>query len=35
MNVTKIAVPCGSNHSTLNEGDIVLMYCIQNHIQVD
>jgi len=35
MIATKILVPCGSNHSTLNEGDLILMYCIQNNIQVD
>ena len=35
MIVTKIIVPRGSNHSTLNEGDLILMYCIQNNIQVD
>jgi len=33
--VTKIIVPRGSNHSTLSEGDLILMYCIQNNIQVD
>jgi len=32
MIVTKIIVPRGSNHSTLNEGDVILMYCIQNII---
>jgi len=35
MIVIKILVPRGSNHSTLNEGDLILMYCIQNNIQVD
>jgi len=35
MIVTKILVPRGSNHSTLNEGDLILMYCIQHNIQVD
>jgi len=35
MIITKIIVPCGSNHSTLNEGDLILMYCIQQNIQVD
>jgi len=35
MIVTKIIVPRGSNHSTLNEGDLILMYCIQHNIQVD
>jgi len=35
MIVTKIIVPRGSNHSTLNEGDLILMYCIQKNIQVD
>jgi len=32
MIVTNIMVPRGSNHLTLNEGDLVLMYCIQNNI---
>jgi len=27
MIVTKIMVPRGSNHSTLNDGNLVLMYC--------
>jgi len=35
MIVTKITVPRGSNHSTLNEADLILMYCIQHNIQVD
>ena len=35
MIVTKIIVPHGSNHSTLNEGDLILMYYIQHNIQVD
>jgi len=35
MIVIKIIVPHGSNHSTLNEGDLILMYCIQHNIQVD
>jgi len=35
MIVTKVLVPRGSNHSTLNEGDLILMYCIQHNIQVD
>ena len=35
MIVTKILVPRGSNHSTLNEGDLILMYSIQHNIQVD
>jgi len=35
MIVTKILVPRGSNHSTLNEGDLILMYYIQHNIQVD
>ena len=35
MIVTKIIVPRGRNHSTLNEGDLILMYCIQNSIEVD
>ena len=35
MIITKIIVPRGSNHSTLNERDLILMYCIQNNVQVD
>jgi len=35
MIITKIIVPCGSNHSTLIEGDLILMYCIQYNVQVD
>jgi len=35
MIVTKILVRRGSNHSRLNEGDLILMYCIQHNIQVD
>ena len=35
MIVTKILVRRGSNHSTLNEGDLILMYCIEHNIQVD
>jgi len=35
MIVTKILVPRGSNHSTLNKGDLILMYYIQHNIQVD
>jgi len=35
MIVIKIIVPRGSNHSTLNEGYLILMYCIQHNIQVD
>ena len=35
MVVTKIIMPRGSNHSTLNEGDLVVMYCIQNGVVVD
>jgi len=35
MIVTTIIVPRGSNHSTLNEGYLILMYCIQHNIQVD
>jgi len=35
MIVIKIIVPRGRTHSTLNEGDLILMYCIQNNIQVD
>jgi len=35
MIVTKIIVPRGSNHSTLNEGDLILIYYIQHNMQVD
>ena len=35
MVVTKIIMPRGSNHATLNEGDLVVMYCIQNGVMVD
>jgi len=35
MIVTLIFVSRGSNHSTLNEEDLILMYCIQHNIQVD
>ena len=35
MIVTKMLVPRGNNHSTLNEGDLILMYYIQHNIQVD
>ena len=28
MVVTKIIMPKGSNHATLNEGDLLVMYCI-------
>jgi len=28
MEVTKIIMPRGRNHATLNEGDLVVMYCI-------
>jgi len=35
MIITKITVPCGSNHSTLNEGDLIIIYCIQKNVQVD
>jgi len=35
MIITKTIVPCGSNHSTLCGGDLILMYCIQNNVQVD
>ena len=35
MSVTKLIAPHGSNHSTLNERDLMLMYCIQNNVQVD
>ena len=34
MVVTKIIMPKRSNHSTLNEGDLVVMYCIQNGVVV-
>jgi len=35
MVVTKIIMPRGSNHATLNEGDLVVMYCIQIGVTVD
>ena len=35
MIVTRILVPRGRNHSTLNDGYLILMYCIQHNIQVD
>ena len=35
MVVTKIIMPRRSNHATLNEGDLVVMYCIQNGVVVD
>jgi len=35
MIITKIIVPCGSNHSTLNEGDLILMYYSKHNVQVD
>ena len=35
MIITKIIVPHGSNHSTLNEGDLILMYYIQHNVLVD
>ena len=35
MIVTKIIVPRGSNHSTLNEGDLILMSYIQHNVQMD
>ena len=35
MVVTKIIMPRGSNLATLNEGDLVVMYCIQNGVMVD
>ena len=35
MVVTKIIMPKGSNHATLNEGDLVVMYYIQNGVMVD
>ena len=33
--VTKIIMLGGSNHATLNEGGLVVMYCIQNGVMVD
>jgi len=33
--VIKIISPRGSNHSSLNEGDLVVMYCIQNGVEFD
>jgi len=35
MIITKIIVSRESNHSTLNEGDLILMYCIQHNVQLD
>jgi len=35
MIFTKIRVSRGTNHSTLNEGDLILMYYIQNNVQID
>jgi len=35
MVVTKIIMPRRSNHATLNEDDLVVMYCIQNGMVVD
>jgi len=35
MVVTKIIMPRGSNHATLNKGDLVVMYCMQNVVMVD
>jgi len=35
MVVTNIIMLRGSNHATLNEGDLVVMYCIQNGMVVD
>jgi len=35
MVVTKIIMPRGSNHATLNEDDLMVMYCIQNGVMVD
>jgi len=35
MTITKIIVPHGSNHSTLYEGVLIPMYCIQHNVQVD
>ena len=35
MIIRKIIVPRGINHSTLNERDLTLMYCIQHNVRVD
>jgi len=35
MNVTKINMAKGSNHSTLNKGDLVVMYCIKSDVVID
>jgi len=35
MVVTKMIIPRGSNHATLNECDLMEMYCIQNGVVVD
>jgi len=35
MVVIKIIMRRGRNHETLNEGDLVVMYCIQNGLIVD
>ena len=35
MVVTKIIMPRGSNHATLNEGDLVMMHYVQNGVMVD
>jgi len=35
MVVTKIIMPRGSNHATLNEGNLLVMYCIQNGVVMD
>ena len=34
MMVTEIIMPRGNNHSSLNEGELVVMYCIQNEVVV-
>ena len=33
--ITKIIVPRGSNHSTFNGGELILMFCIQHNVQVE
>ena len=35
MVVTKIIMPRGSNHAILNEGDLMVMYYVQNGVMVD
>jgi len=35
VQVTKVLIPHGSNHSTLDKGDLILMYCVQHNIQAD